>query len=80
MERPSWANHRAANNWVERAAAIPAALEKAVSRKAAKRYGSATSLLVYLNINDYGIRQTETEAAIGWLAQVDEVLVGSSAE
>jgi hypothetical protein len=52
------------NNWIERAAAIPAALEKAVSGKAAKRYGSPASLLVYLNINDYGIRQAETEAAI----------------
>jgi hypothetical protein len=35
-----------------------------VSGKVAKRYGSPPSLLVYLNINDYGIRQTETEAAI----------------
>ena len=52
------------DNWVEHAALIPAALDKAIADKVAKRYGSPTSLLVYLNINEVGIRQAETEAAI----------------
>jgi hypothetical protein len=51
-------------NWVERAESIPAALEKAVSNKVEKRYGSPFTLVVYLNISEYGIRQAETERAI----------------
>jgi hypothetical protein len=57
------------DNWVERAALIPAALDKAIADKVAKRYGSRTSLLVYLNINEYGIRQAETEIAIAEVKQ-----------
>jgi hypothetical protein len=52
------------HNWVERAAAIPGALTKAIRDKIAKQYGSRTCLVVYLNINEYGIRQAEIEAAI----------------
>ena len=52
------------NNWIERADAIPDALEKAIRDKIAKRYSSPTWLVVYLNINDGGIRQMETERAI----------------
>jgi hypothetical protein len=52
------------DNWMERAGAIPGALEKAISAKVAKRYGSAMWLIVYLNINEYGIQQAEVERAI----------------
>jgi hypothetical protein len=50
-------------NWQVRADAIPGALEKAITDKIAKRYGSRLWLVVYLNLNDYGIRQSETEQA-----------------
>lgn len=51
-------------NWIERANAIPEALEKAITAKLAKRYGEKMWLVVYLNINEYGIRQAETKQAI----------------
>jgi hypothetical protein len=51
-------------NWIERAAVIPGALDNAIAGKVAKRYASPAWLLVYLNISEYGIRQEETEAAI----------------
>jgi hypothetical protein len=57
------------DNWVARAHAIPGALDKAITDKIAKRYPSGTWLLVYLNINEYGIRQVETEAAIAAVKQ-----------
>jgi hypothetical protein len=57
------------DNWVARAHAIPGALDKAITDKIAKRYSSRTWLLVYLNINEYGIRQVETEAAIANVKQ-----------
>lgn len=50
--------------WIERAESIPAALEKAVSGKLKKQYASPFALIVYLNIGEYGIRQTETEETI----------------
>jgi hypothetical protein len=48
--------------WIERAKQIPARLRDAAGRKAAKRYPASASLLIYLNINEYGIRQAEIEA------------------
>lgn len=51
-------------NWVARANAIPGALRTRLERKAQKRYGSPVVLLVYLNISEWGIRQTETEQII----------------
>lgn len=51
-------------NWVARAEAIPAALRAAVERKVKNRYGSSATLLVYLNISEWGIRQKETEQII----------------
>jgi hypothetical protein len=51
-------------NWVARANAIPGALRTRLQRKAQKRYGSPVVLLVYLNISEWGIRQTETEQTI----------------
>ncbi len=52
------------DNWAERAKTIPGALEKAITDKIAKQYGSKMWLVVYLNINEGGIRQLETESAI----------------
>jgi hypothetical protein len=56
-------------NWIERAVLIPSALDNAIAGKVAKRYGSPAWLLIYLNINEYGIRQAETEAAIADVKQ-----------
>jgi hypothetical protein len=54
------------DNWEKRAATIPAALEKAIGDKIAKNYGDCGRmwLVVYLNINEYGIRQAACEASI----------------
>ncbi len=54
-------------DWLARADAIPEALENAISRKIAKCYGSSAWLVVYLNLNDYGIRQQQTELVIAQL-------------
>jgi hypothetical protein len=56
-------------DWVKRADAIPFALEKTITGKTKKRYGSPMWLVVYLNINEYGIKQVETEAAIAAVKQ-----------
>lgn len=54
-----------------RAALIPQALTKAIEAKIAKQYADAHSawLVVYLNINEHGIRQVETERAIEAIKQ-----------
>jgi hypothetical protein len=57
------------DNWVQRANAIPGALDKAIRDKAAKRYGSPVTLVVYLNINEYGIRQEAVETEIAAITQ-----------
>lgn len=57
------------DNWVERAHGIPAALEAAIENKLAKRYSSPYWLVVYLNVDDGGIRQHETEQAIDAIKQ-----------
>lgn len=54
-------------DWRLRGAQIPEALEAAVKRKIAKNYAVKPILLVELNINDYGLLQTETVAAIAKL-------------
>ncbi len=51
-------------NWIARADGIPDALRKAIEKKIAKGYGSGLWLVVYLNINDGGIRQRKIERAI----------------
>jgi hypothetical protein len=56
-------------NWIERAEAIPAALEKAITAKLAKQYDGKMWLVVYLNINEFGIRQDETELNIAAIKQ-----------
>ena len=51
-------------DWIARADAIPEALETAIRKKVAKRYGSGVWLVVYLNLGEYGIRQQQTELVI----------------
>jgi hypothetical protein len=51
-------------DWVSRAEKIPPALQKGIKKKQQKQYTSDTELLVYLNINELGIRQREIELAI----------------
>jgi hypothetical protein len=57
------------DDWVQRANAIPDALDKAIRDKAAKRYSSPVILVVYLNINEHGIRQGAVEAEIATIKQ-----------
>jgi hypothetical protein len=52
------------NDWVECAESIPRYLDEAIGAKSRKKYGSACWLIVYLNINEYDIRQKETELVI----------------
>jgi hypothetical protein len=56
--------HDPVENWTARADQVPAALSAAIQTKVGKHYGSRASLLVYLNIGEYGIRQAEIEAAM----------------
>jgi hypothetical protein len=53
-----------AEDWRERAQAIPGQLEKAIQRKVGKGYAKNCVLLVYVNMSNFGILQEETEAAI----------------
>ena len=52
--------------WVARGDSIPKFLDEAVTKKVKKNYSESKQcwLVVYLNIDDYGISQKETEAAI----------------
>jgi hypothetical protein len=43
---------------------VPAALSAVVATKIGKLYAGRASLLVYLNIGEFGIRQVEIEAAM----------------
>jgi hypothetical protein len=65
------------HNRVKRAAAIPGALDDAIAPKIAKHYPIGTCLVVYLNIDDYGIRQLETEVAIAAVKQRHAASFGS---
>jgi hypothetical protein len=51
-------------NWIERANSITKYLDDAINRKSKKKYASPCWLVVYLNINEYGVRQKETEQII----------------
>jgi hypothetical protein len=43
---------------------VPAALSVVIATKVGKSYAGRVSLLVYLNIGEFGIRQAEIEAAM----------------
>ncbi len=49
-------------NWIERANKVPELLRRAVEKKIGKHYASKTQLLIYLNINEFGVRQQEIES------------------
>ena len=51
-------------NWVARAESIPRNLREVIEAKSKKNYASPCWLVVYININEWGIRQVETEKAI----------------
>lgn len=50
--------------WIARAANGPKMLRDAAAKKANKDYEPGISLLIYLNLGEYGIRQKEIEAAM----------------
>jgi hypothetical protein len=56
--------HDPVEDWIARADQAPAALSAAVATKMGKQYAGSASLLVSLNIGEFGIRQKEIEAAM----------------
>jgi hypothetical protein len=56
--------HDPIEDWVVRGDAAPDALATVVAKKIAKHYPAGASLLIHLNIDEYGIRQAEIEAAM----------------
>ena len=69
--------HDPVENWVDRANGIPSALEKAITKKHKRGYGSRVWLVVYLNIGSvylnmgsWGMHQAEKiECAIAEIKQ-----------
>jgi hypothetical protein len=55
--------HDPVENWVARAEDAPSWVESACRRKVNKCYAQKTNLVVYLNMNEFGIRQDEVENA-----------------
>lgn len=51
-------------DWIARADQAPAALSAVIATKIGKHYAGRASLLVYLNISEFGVRQAEIEAAM----------------
>lgn len=51
-------------DWVAQANQVPIVLRDRATRKAGKAYPPGTNLLIYLNINEFGIRQPEIEACM----------------
>lgn len=51
-------------DWIARAEQASAWLEAACRKKVAKRYGPRTNLVIYLNLCEYGVRQSEVEACL----------------
>jgi hypothetical protein len=56
--------HDPMEDWITRADQVPAALATVTASKVGKRYAGRVSLLIYLNIGEFGIRQAEIEAAM----------------
>lgn len=50
------------DDWIARAEHAPAWLEAACRKKASKHYSARSSLVIYLNLSEFGIRQAEVEA------------------
>lgn len=51
-------------DWIARADQASAALAAVITTKISKHYAGRASLLVYLNVSEFGIRQAEIEAAM----------------
>ena len=49
-------------DWIARAEQAPAWLRAASQKKASKRYCGRASLVIYLNLSEFGIRQAQVEA------------------
>jgi hypothetical protein len=49
-------------DWIARAEQAPAWLAATCEKKVSKRYGARASLVIYLNLSEFGIRQSEVEA------------------
>lgn len=49
-------------DWIARAEQAPAWLQAACRKKTNKRYATRTNLVIYLNLSEHGIRQSEVEA------------------
>jgi len=60
----STVEHDPVEKWIARAQQVPVALTTAILKKVTKSYAGQTSLLVHLNLNEYGIWQKEIEAAM----------------
>jgi hypothetical protein len=56
--------HDPIEDWIARADQVPAALSAVIATKIGKNYASRVSLLVYLNIGEFGIRQAAIEAVM----------------
>ena len=54
--------HDPVEHWIVQADLAQTWLEIACQRKVNKRYGARANLVVYLNLSEYGIRQTEVES------------------
>jgi hypothetical protein len=50
-------------DWVARAEQTPAWIAAVCQKKLEKRYGGRPSLIIYLNVSEHGIRQTEIESS-----------------
>jgi hypothetical protein len=46
-------------DWIKRANQVPEVLRAAIEKKVLKRYGSVAQLVILLNINEFGIRQSD---------------------
>jgi hypothetical protein len=51
-------------DWIARADQVPSALSAVIGTKIGKRYAGRASLLINLNISEFGIRQAEIEAVM----------------
>lgn len=58
------AQHYPIEEWQAAAAQAPSAVRTAANKKAGKKYDGKAGLLIYLNINEFGIRQAEIEACL----------------
>ncbi len=52
------------SDWLAKTETIESMLARRIAAKALKPYSSDTRLLVYLNMNEWGVRQTEVQSAI----------------